>query len=443
MAEIKSKLKNHWGFAILSLVSLLSLIKLLLQKVPGHYRVFTGAGRALWNGRDPYGSSFDTGVGYYFYSPTCALTVFGPLSHLPEKLGLVVYMAGSWALFAWGARKLANAFALSPARMQWFWALIAAQMAGGILASKLEVAIVGLMMGAVAMLADSGGPRGLISSRGLPGAADRPEPTSLALPRPTSTFKPIALAALILAAILNWKFQPLPVVGLIVLARLITLRDWRFPLLLLASLAFWSALPYLFFAPDFVATIHQHWNTTFTAFVRESVLNFENVFAMVRRVFNLVLTFEVTQLISVAAGVALAAVVAARALNVIHRREDDLARRDTELLALALGTMFVTAFSPLGQNNALILYAPLLMTALIRLDQAKSSRDQKIWRWVLGIACAVMILAYSDLVPKSLQGTLRALSVKSLACLGLGAAIAAIKSEREPTQSPPAPRAPT
>ena len=107
--EVLANLKRNWGFALLCAFSLLSLIRLMRQAVPGHYRVFTGAGRALWHGQNPYGTDFGTGVGYYFYSPTCALTVFGPLSVLPEKVGLVVYMTASFAIFVWASASFGGA----------------------------------------------------------------------------------------------------------------------------------------------------------------------------------------------------------------------------------------------------------------------------------------------------------------------------------------------
>lgn len=369
---------------ILVLVSLIMLVKLLRQAVPGHYRVFTGAGRALWAGQNPYGSDFGTSVGYYFYSPTCALTVFGPLSALPEKLGIFVFMAGSWALFVWGARKFAAAYQLSSSRLQWFWGLIAAQMAGGILASKLEIAIAGILMALIA------------------GLVERPRFDRRAV-----------IAAIALAALLNWKFQPLPIAGLLLLSWIWLVRDWKLPLTLGVALAGWYALPYLFFSPEFMSSIHETWQATFGPFVAEAYLNFENVFAFLNHAFGISMSFQATQIISGIVGLGLAAILA-----VCLRRK--VSFETAALLATTLGTLFMTAFSPLGQNNALILYAPLLLAGLINLDRSKSPRTLKL---VIGIVCAVMILAYSDLVPHGLRELLRGLTVKPLACIALAIAI--------------------
>jgi hypothetical protein len=371
--------------AILVAVSLLSLIKLLRQEVPGHYRVFTGAGRALWQGQNPYGTDFGTSVGYYFYSPSCALTVFGPLAMLPEKLGLIVFMAASWMVFVWGARKFADVCRLSPSHLQWFWGLIAAQMAGGVLASKLEIAIAGILLGAIAEL----------------------------IQKPRFGRSAVAVAAA-LAAVLNWKFQPLPVVGLLLIAWIWRIRDWRFPAAIGVALAVWYALPFAFFPVEFVRSIHETWQTTFSHFVAESVLNFENIFAFLHAVTGKAISFEDTQLISGAMGFSLALGLA------IHLYRGS-PFEPAVLLAVTMGTMFMTVFSPLGQNNALILYAPLLLCALIAHGRA---HDRRRLQWTIGVVCAVMILAYSDLVPRAVREALRHLSIKSVACFALGMPIA-------------------
>lgn len=390
-----NRIKRHWGMVILAAVSLLSLVKLLRQAVPGHYRVFTGAGRALWQGQNPYGTDFGTSVGYYFYSPSCALTVFGPLAALPEKVGLVVYMGASWSVFVWGARKFASAYRLTPSRLQWFWGLIAAQMAGGILASKLEIAIAGLLLGAIAALVE----------------------------RPRFNRSSISVA-IALAALLNWKFQPLPVVGLLLIAWLWRIRDWKFPVILGLALAGWYALPFAFFPAEFVRSIHGTWQTTFSHFVAESFLNFENIFAFIYGTTDKALSFEDSQLMSGAMGSVLALSLAVH----LHRRATF---EQGALLATAMGTMFMTAFSPLGQNNALILYAPLLLCALIAQG---SAQDGKRLQWVIGSVCAIMILAYSDLVPQMVRETLRHLSIKPVACLALcTATVAQIRAHFRPS----------
>jgi hypothetical protein len=370
--------------ALFAAFSLLALVRLELQKVPGHYRVFTGAGRAILHGQDPYGNTFGTGVGFFFYSPACALTFFGPLSVLPEKLGILAYMGLSWAVFVAGARRFWRAYGGDARGLQWFWALIAAQMVGGILASKLEIAIAGLLLGCIAELA-------------------RPAPRKVAV-------------AVVLGAILNWKFQPLPVVGLLMLSWVWIRRDWKLPAALGAALAFWYALPFAIFGRDFVLDIQRTWQTTFSSFVVESVLNFENVFALLHAALGVSLSFAWTQVISAGVGAVMAGLVA---LTLARSPEPDRWRR-AALLSTALGTAFMTALSPLGQNNALILYAPLLACALLC---HRDSARMRAWTALVGLSCAGMILAYSDAMPASAREALKHLSIKPLFCLALATGV--------------------
>ena len=258
----------------------------------------------------------------------------------------------------------------------------------GILASKLEIAIAGILLGSIAWLKDS---------------------------KPQLDRRAYA-AAVLIAAILNWKFQPLPVVGLFLLAWILVRRDLKLPAVIATALGSWYVLPFAFFSPGFVAEIHETWRTTFSKFVEESVLNFENIFAFLHGAFGIPLSFGQTQWISAAAGLSLAAYL----LLWISRAASRDRMGGATLISVGLGTMFMTVFSPLGQNNALILYAPLLLSAFICLE---STRHRGRWIALLTISCAIMILAYSDLVPHGLRESLRHLSIKPLACFALAAGI--------------------
>lgn len=394
-----------WGFALLCAFSLLSLVRLLLQKVPGHYRVFAGAGGALWHLQDPYNNTFGTGVGYYFYSPACALLVFGPVSFLPEKLGMIVYESASWAVFVWGAHRFWKSFGGRASLLQWFWAAITAQVVGAIMASKLELSIAGLLLGSISLIKDSGG----------------------------RLNRSAIVGAVLLSAILNWKFQPLPVVGLLLLSRAILWRDWKLPVLFSAMLASWYLLPFAFFPVDYLKHIHMTWQSGFSTFLTESVFHFENVFAFLNHAFAVPSNFAQTQIASVVIGLLMVAYL----VLWIYRTPPAERPAGSLLLSVALGTTFMTAFSPLGQNNALILYAPLLMCAFICLQN--SARPRR-WTGLISFACAIMILSYSDLVPTSARDVLRQFSVKALACLILGTGVAwGLWRDKTPRPTPASP----
>ncbi|MCM2279639.1 MAG: glycosyltransferase 87 family protein [Oligoflexia bacterium] len=412
-------LLRNWGFAALTLLSILAGIRLLLQRVPGHYRVFTGAGRALWEGGEAYGTTFGTGVGYFFYSPSCGMFLFGPFSLLPEKIGLGLYMTLSWAVFIIGAISFARSYrARNTGRdapllrpfpsANWFWLAIAGQMVGGILASKLEILMTGILLLSLSWL--------------MRGARE-------------------ILAAALLALILVWKFQPLPTVGLALVAWVLVWRDWRLPTWVLGFTALWWFLPFAFKPPGYLVASLQVWSETFSIFIQKAWIDFENLFAFLEKTFSLGLPFAVWQAISIAVGALLLVVVSifllgdrCRAINADYRTREGL------LLSAGLGAAFTTVFSPLGQNNALILYAPLLLAGFLSYENARG-RWRLAWRWILGLSWVVMTLPYSDLVPRDLRELLRHYSIKPVACLLLGAALAlfAFRKSRIPLSEERAP----
>ncbi|MGK5082928.1 glycosyltransferase 87 family protein [Bdellovibrionota bacterium FG-1] len=380
------------GFLGFSLVSFIALVRLLTQNVPGHYRVFTGAGHAIWNGINPYASDFGTGVGYFFYSPFCAMTVFGPLSVLPEKLGMAMYMLISWGFFVWGVTAFWKRWA-QPSHnrwLQWFWIAIAPQMFGGILASKLEIIIAGLLLLALAWLYET--------------------------PRKTWA------ACTLLAMTLNWKFQSIPIVGLLSLAMWIIRRDWRTPVRMGAMIIGLFLLPFAFFSSEFLFHAQQTWQSSLSRFVGEAYLNYENLFTFLHQGFGLPFTFKMTQVLTGVTGVAFAGTLVVWLRTVSKRRfTQEQQIRGAILLVTALGSAFMTAFSPLGQNNALILYAPLLLIGFILGADLQSGK--KGWVGVLVLTFVGMTLLYSDLVPLPLRNEFRNLSLKPVFCLGLGIAI--------------------
>jgi hypothetical protein len=373
------------SFAIFALVSQLALIRLILQPVPGHFRVFTGAARALLNGQNPYGTDFGTGVGYFFYSPTCALTVFGPLALLPEKAGLVVYMTISWLVFVLGVRSFWRAFVGEDRTgLTWFWVAISPQIFGGILASKLEILMVGMLLLAVAWLRDG---------------------------------RRVAGACALMALTLNWKFQPLPWAGLVCLSWVILLwqkgRGLAMPALLGSTMAMLYALPFVFFPFALLSQAHTVWQQTFSHFVSEAFLDFENIFAFANHALNVPVDFQTSQLVSAIVGAILAGGIAFWAWR-------SKSFSDALLVSTALGVAYMTSFSPLGQNNALILYAPLLLTGFVA--RSRSSQPRR-WGWGLALVFAWMTLPYSDAMPVAMRDVLRHAAIKPLACIGLAMAV--------------------
>jgi hypothetical protein len=287
-----------------------------------------------------------------------------------------------------GARAFWRAFAppKNARLLQWFWFAITAQMVGSILASKLEILIAGMLLLSLAWLKENSG---RFNAR---------------------TFS----ACFLMASTLNWKFQPLPMAGLTMLSWLLIRKDLRVPALIAGLIGFLYLLPFAFFPRDFLLAAHTTWQSSFTTFVQEAYLNFENLFAFLHNAFGIPFSFFATQVVSGVIGLGLAFHLIRW---ILHQRTD---LPGALLLSTALGATFMTALSPLGQNNALILYAPLLIAAFVYLGQSAEPRRLG---WIIGACVAVMTLVYSDLVPLGLRNEFRHLSLKSLACLALGIAV--------------------
>ncbi len=378
LSSLRKIVSQKWGLIFFSIMSLFSLARLLHQTAPGHYRVFTRAALKLWAQQNAYGSDLGTGVGYWFYSPTCGMLFFGPFALLPEPVGLALYMMLSWAMLTWGIKRFLKSlapFKISARTENWFWFALTSQMVGAILASKVEIFMVGGLLLSCAWL---------LEGRRLQ-------------------------AGIFLSLLLNWKFQPLPSLLLLTLVVVFLRKDWKFPLTLILGWIGWSLLPLLYLGKTLFLEIHSTWSSTFSSFVHEGWKDFENLFAFMQNSLDLSLTYQDTQILSVLFGVGCAAVLSFWLHH--HKSQADYALKGGTLLALALGSTFICIFSPLGQNNALILFTPLLIAGFFSFDSAKGTL-REVWRLALLCLWAVMTLPYSDLVPMQERVMLRHFVVK-------------------------------
>lgn len=393
MRSLFVRVRTHWGFLFFCLISLLAWIRLLRQVMPGHYRIFVGAGNALWAGVSPHGNDFGTGVGYWFYSPTCGMFFYKFFSWFPEKLGISLYMLLSWAVLVYGishffkhVRAFPQGVSLRRQVPQFFWLAIAPQILTAILATKLEILMTGILLISVSWI---------------------------------STRKHLVLASFLLALILNWKFQPLPSIGLVVMAALLLERNWKLPAYLLGGSAFWFLLPVLVKGPSFIEEVYREWNAGLSAFVREAWPNFDNLYSFLQNALGFSLTYENVQALSMTAGVAFAI---ALGVWMFRRRNEDreVVFPSACLLAVALGSVYTVIFSPLSQNNSTILLAPT-WAAFAFLISGETPRWRTVFKAYAVFWFAVMALAYSDGVPISLREDFRHWGIKPLVCFGAGA----------------------
>lgn len=414
---------GHWTFVVMSFIGLVRSVR---GAGLGHWKIFTSAARTLWAGGDPYGTDFGSGVGLWFYSPSCGMLIFGPFALLPDQLGLGIFLGLSWGVFVFGASRLWTSFGVNRVPTL-FWFSIAPAMMVSLLAAKLEILMMGLLMSACGdwIRASRARARAITEEAGHLG------------------WEP----ALVLGALLNWKFQPLPTIGLLSLVWVLRphepeprnvemaaealvredeiSRRVRFPVHVFLFCALWFALPLIWFGPRQTLQIYQHWQETLNPFMNESFQNFDNLFAFLREGFGWRPDFSVASRLAVVVGALMAGIVFVRLKW--PRFEQRWITSDAAALALGLGAVFTVGFSPLSQNNAHVLLAPLMLSALLAWKRLEGDR---LARWVLGVALTGLILvldiAYSDLIPTELRNTFRSIALKPAAIVAFGAVLAAL-----------------
>ena len=376
------------GTILFALCSVAGFLKAHLRGPPGHYRIFSGAGRRLWEGLNPYGDDYGMGLGNFLYSPSCGLGIFGPFSFLPEPLGLFLYLAVSWGVFVYGSLVFQKAFC-SPTStptdglMNLYWGLIGPLMFSAIAATKLEILMVGILLLASGWLLES---RRMGASAGL------------------------------LALILNWKFQPLPTLGLSLVA-IVRHRGWRSAGLFTGALALfsvlWFGLPFVILGLPRALEFYQQWLLTLHQFIGEVWRAFDSLFSFVVVALKYDLDLRGCAVLSMSA----ALVLVTRLLGWPAAGVKQTAAtgyRDTAGLALCLGASYTVLFSPLNQNSAYIQLAPLLLVSLhwIFELQHKRFRFDSVLFAMLVLGWSGILLAYGDLLPSSWRNYYREIRFK-------------------------------
>jgi hypothetical protein len=358
---------ERWGLLLLVATAVFGFHRISIEPVSAHYLLFTRAAHALWHRAAAYGTDHGTGIGLWLYSPSCAMFFFGPFSLFPDRVGMLLYMAVSVALFGWGAEAVSKASGAPSRPREIFFALCAAPLLSAIVTTKLEIAMAGLILLSTALLL----------KKRLPW-----------------------LAGFLMAIIANWKLLAAPTILLWMIA-LWKKREMK----TFAWGVFWGVLlayglPYLFLPAVYLDHEGAVWRASLATFTRESLFHFENVFCFVKYAFGFETPWWLAEFVSALAGLAFAVCVWARA---------------EVLFAAALGAAFAMAFSPLGQNNGLILIAPLLLWfTRLAFSWLGCVREQALW---IGGIALTLIVPYSDLVPLPARDYLHALSIKQMLLL--------------------------
>lgn len=369
---MKKVLREGWGFFYLVLVSAVSFGQLMRTSHSGHYDFFRASALKIWAGENPYAILYPSG--YFLYSPSAALFFYGAVAWLPYWTGLAIYMLASWAVLFWGARRFLRALALNSSDKNLFYFLLSSEVIGTLLNARIEIFILGIVLGAGAWLLQQ-----------------RRE----------------GLAYFLLAMVCNFKMQSFPTVGLLLMVAVWGLGHWRGVGVFLASLVFWYALPYAVRPAEFITTCYQTWTQFFGPYIGASWLDFQHLFRFVYKLTGWAPSFSAFQKMSAAIGGLFALALAARIYRDKQKKLSSAALKRLawgwNFRALALGAGFICLFSPMSQSAGFVLYAPLL-ALVIYFRRHENYFSYRTWTFLLGIAFFMISIAYSDLVPKDLRG---------------------------------------
>ena len=379
-------LKKNGGTFLFCLFSLAGLIRVMLERpVSAHYQLFTTASRWLWSGQCPYGVEFHL-AGYWFYSPSCGLFLFGAFAFFPLLVGLFLYSLISIASYFFALRYFARTIGAGGRVLEIALALSSVPVFQGLIAAKLETIIAAILFFAAGEW---------LSRRYLVGA-------------------------LLFGMILDWKFQPAPMAGLLILALLLARRAWLPAVFTGGAVMIWRWAPATLFGFTGLGALLSRQKETLQAFVAEAYSNFDNFFHF-SAALGLRLSLGVSLLISLIAGVGMAIHVWCR-----WRRGKDFASQVEA--CLGLGSWFCLLFSPLGQNNASILGGPFFLWTAGALVMNRAGRMQ----FLLVGALIASLFMYSDLIPEALRVWARSNSIKTLALMIQGLIVTFVRFEGDP-----------
>lgn len=382
-------LGKNWGLAIFIVDIVASLGMIATHPPTGHYINYTAPARALWRGEDPYGITFPGSPGAFFYSPGCALYFYGLFTLFPDRLGQLLYMVLSVAVFGFAIVSLLKTLKEKGWDLQslpyrhLFWLMAGSEMVGGIVAVKIDVLIGGVVLWLVSCV--------------LRGRRE-------------------IAACFILGLLTSFKLHPVLIFGLM-MAALTTHSFARVALLCSAfgaGIVFGLISPFVALPSDFAEGVTRHWSSEIDRFVSVAWMDdiFQHIYGFLGRAFNFRVPLSIANQITAVVGVATAAMVFWFGRKV---------SKETGLIVGAgIGSGFVVVFSQLIQSNSYIIYFPLVLSFLWVATDLKWSKRTV---YPLLITAYLLIsIFYSDLTPRPLYHILYQWGVKPLGVILLGVA---------------------
>jgi hypothetical protein len=377
------RIQANFGTILFFLMAIAGTIRVMLERpVSGHYRIFTGAARVLLERMDPYEYDFKS-VGYWFYSPSCGLFFFSLFSWLPDLVGLFLYTALSIFAIHSSLRFFLNHLAHDhhaqeelKRRIQWALAFLSIPLYQAVIAAKVETIMVAAVLFCMVRWQR----------------------------------KQYGWASFILGLILDWKFQIVPIAGLVGIILFLERKTLR-PLIYLGlSTVFWHFLPAIYLGWDRLQDLFQHQSASLGEFIRKAYADFDNLFRFLKELgWNLSLQDSL-----VVSG--MAALFFSFLVWFGYQRNQGKRSHRVYLMAIALGSIFCIGFSPLNQNNASILGTPVFIFAALWM----ANRHHPRMKWVSLTFILLFHFSYSDLMPANLKTVLRLYSIKSVLILVYG-----------------------
>ncbi len=367
-SETSKGVKWLLGFQILVALYIATRISLSYSN---HYRIFTTAGSFLLHRINPYGVDWGYG-GSWFYSPVCGW-LFGLLSLLREGVGCFIFVMGSYFVFLYGCWRMVRKLPFPSSKNQFNRFLIVAlilsmgEMIGALQSTKLEIAMIGLLLIAIDLI-DS---------------------------------NPI-LAGVIAALIINFKWFPLAPIGLVGICQLRS-KNYKFCVWTALFSVFFFVLPVAVYGWEFSHELYVKQNASLGGFMAGSFMVFPSVFGFLSKGLGITLSPTVIPSILVFLGGALGILV--WALSGVRGTN----RSDFQtLFPLALGVLYVVNFNPLSQFNAYMIATPALLYALNLWFRG----EKKLFGSAIVLYWVIVSMFYSDLVPHSFRDHCRDILLK-------------------------------
>ena len=384
ITKLRISIPKNWAVLLIAFVLGMSFILVLFQPVGGHYQTFTQAARALWSEKPAYGVPWAGNL--FFYSPSCAMLLFGPLSLMSDRLGLLLYLVISVAILIYGTWKLAKIF-YPEQELSGFWLLVAQPLFSAIVADKPELLITGIVLICTVWIIEN---------------VNR------------------SATAVLLAMVANWKLQPLPAIALIGLVQIGLRGDYLFILLFGIALLFWYLIPFVFLPWPYAVNEHQIWYSTLKGFTQTSYTNFDNFFSFLQNTIGIQLPYSAAVNLSCAAAIFLAVIVIIEVVIKLKAKalDSEVKFKESVLFSLGVGCSYTVIFSPLQQVNAYILLLPTYFLSFYTY-QSSSGFERKFWYYFLGVIFMIMTFSYSDLIPMDLRISIRHMTIRSGATAAL------------------------